>query len=270
MLAKVSDTARLDADLLIGDACGLKRDLIELALSEQLGESPARRLNELLARRAKGEPVAYLIAHKEFWSLPIRTTAGALIPRPETELLVERMVHRCRGIEKPRIADLGTGTGAVALAVATELADSQVVATDNCEQALRVAECNRVNLGISNIQLIQCDWLNGLAERRFDVIGANPPYIKQDDPCLKDPALGFEPRAALVGGTDGLECLRQVVETAKSRLVHGGWLIVEHGWEQGRSVRDLMCANRYEMVMTECDLAGNERVTEGRKPAGAS
>ena len=264
LLSKVSDTPQLDADILIADAGNVGRELLQIKQDINLESRHVQRLNELLSRRLVGEPVAYLTRVKEFWSLPIRVTHSTLIPRPDTELLVERMLHRARFINSVNIADLGTGSGAVALAVASELPDAAVIGTDTSPAALEVAKDNACELGINNTRFIACDWATTLPTSHFNVIGSNPPYVKDDDPCLNDSPLKFEPREALSGGKDGLASIRRIVQSVKMNLKQSGWLIIEHGWDQGASVRQIMEENGYDSIETNLDLSGNERVTEGQ------
>ena len=264
MLSGATETARLDADVLIASACGVQRDMLHIDTATRISALQAQRLGDLLRRRKHGEPVAYLTSVKEFWSIAMRAAPSALIPRPETELLVERIVERCVGTDAPRIADLGTGSGAVALAVASEVPNAQVIATDLCEDALRLAEDNRSALECDRVHFVACRWSTALGETCFDVIGANPPYIREDDPCLESATLSYEPRIALVGGADGLECITQIAETAHRHMNDSGWLVLEHGWDQGDGVRRLMKSCGYANVHTLRDLSGNERVTEGQ------
>jgi release factor glutamine methyltransferase len=220
----------------------------------------------LVARRVAGEPVAYLTGRRGFWSFDLTVTPATLIPRVETELLVELALARLPRDREPRIADLGTGSGAIALALAHERPRARVVATDASDAALAVARDNAIALGIDNIDLRRGDWLAALSGERFDLIASNPPYIASDDPHLGVGDLRHEPAAALASGCDGLDAIRVIVRDAPAHLVTDGWLLLEHGLEQGRAVRDLLHAAGFVDVATEHDLEGRDRVTLGRMP----
>lgn len=197
--------------------------------------APARaRFEALLARRQAGEPVAYLLGRQGFWSLELEVSPATLIPRPETELLVELALARLPAGQSLRVADLGTGSGAIALALARERPQAHVVATDASAEALTVARRNAARLGLGRVEFRDGDWLVPLAQERFDLIASNPPYIEQDDPHLAQGDLRFEPPAALASGADGLDAIRVIVRDAGRHLHPGGWLLLEHGWNQAR------------------------------------
>jgi release factor glutamine methyltransferase len=218
----------------------------------------------LVARRVAGEPVAYLTGRRGFWSFDLAVTPATLIPRVETELLVDLALARLPQDRELRIADLGTGSGAIALALAHERPRTHVVATDASDAAVAVARGNGDALGIDNIEFRRGDWLAPLAGERFDLIASNPPYIASDDPHLGAGDLRHEPMAALASGRDGLDAIRVIVRDAPAHLVAGGWLLLEHGLEQGRAVQDLLGAAGFVDVATEHDLEGRDRVTLGR------
>lgn len=260
------DSPRLDAEVLLGGA----RRCSRAALFRDRDEAPAAEVIELylrwVAERARGVPVAYLVGRREFWSLDLEVTAATLIPRPETELLVERALPLIGDRTGIRVADLGTGSGALALAIASERPAVSVVATDSCEAALAVAARNAARLGIRNVSFRQGNWYGPLAALVFDVIVSNPPYVRAGDPHLREGDPRFEPETALVGGADGLEAIREIVANGGSHLAPGGSLAVEHGQEQGAAVRELMIAAGYRDVLTYRDLANRERATFGRRP----
>ena len=230
-------------------------------------EAAAReRFEALLARRAAGEPVAYLTGTQGFWSLDLRVTPATLIPRPETERLVELALARLPADAPCRVADLGTGSGAIALAIARERPMAAVVATDASKAALAVAVANAQRNGIDNTWFRRGDWCEALGRDRFDLIASNPPYIALADPHLDQGDLRHEPPDALASGDDGLDAIRRIVRDAPAHLAPAGWLLLEHGWDQGQAVRALMAAAGFVEVGTEPDLEGRDRVSLGRRP----
>ena len=263
-LAVISQTSRLDADLLLSSALQIDRHILDVQSERVLNEEELAVVREFVSRRLNGEPMSYITGFKEFWSLQIRVSPVVLVPRPETELLVERVLQAAGNFVSPRIADLGTGSGAVSLALASELPNSSILATDISEDALRIAQKNQNFLGFGNIGLIASNWFGALQNHCFHIICSNPPYIEEDDPCLNDPAIRHEPRQALVGGADGLESIQQIVESAGHYLVNHGWLLLEHGWNQGSAVRAFMKVAGLERVTTFRDIGGYERITEGQ------
>ena len=224
----------------------------------------ARRFESLLARRAGGEPVAYLTGRRGFWTFELQVGPATLVPRPETERLVELALERVPAGVACDIADLGTGSGAIALALARERPLARVVATDASADALAVARANAVSLGIGNVGFLQGDWLAPLAGRRFYMVASNPPFIALDDPHLGVGDLRHEPASALASGRDGLDAIRTIARDAPAHLSRGGWLLLEHGWTQGAAVRALLAAAGFEEVATGQDLERRDRVTFGR------
>ncbi len=225
----------------------------------------AARFRELVARRASGEPVAYLLGYRGFWTLNLRVTPDTLIPRPETELLVEQALERLDPAADVRVADLGTGSGAIALAIAAERPQGRVVATDRSEAALAVARDNAVAHGLGGrVAFRQGDWFAPLAGERFDLVASNPPYIADGDPHLARGDLRHEPPSALSSGADGLDAIRILVADAPSHLEPGGWLLLEHGFDQGPAVRALLDAAGFVEVATVQDLERRDRVSLGR------
>jgi release factor glutamine methyltransferase len=220
----------------------------------------------LIARRAAGEPLAYLTGEREFWSLPLQVTPDVLVPRPETELLVERALAllpaRTAGAEAIRVVDLGTGSGAIVLALAAERPQWTLTATDRSLAALTVARANAQRLGLGGIEFRGGSWFEPLEGRRFEAIIANPPYIAADDAALA--ALRHEPAEALTPGPGGLEALRQLIAQAPAHLERGGWLLLEHGADQAAAVAAALVAAGYARVGCHRDLAGRDRVTEAQ------
>jgi release factor glutamine methyltransferase len=218
----------------------------------------------LVERRFAGEPVAYIIGRRGFWSFDLEVTPATLIPRPETELLVELALARLPHAAGASVADLGTGSGAIALAIAHERPHARVVATDASADALTVAQHNALRLAIGNVTFAQGDWLTPLAGQNFNLIVSNPPYIEAADPHLGQGDLRFEPPAALASGSDGLDAIRRIVGDAREHLEVGGWLLFEHGWNQGEAARALLLAAGYAEAMTVQDLEQRDRVSGGR------
>lgn len=266
VLTALSPTARLDAQVLLAHACGLTREALIARRAKPITAQQRARFEALLARRAAGEPVAYLTGTREFWSLELCVTPDTLIPRPETELLVERALSRIPLDAAWRVADLGTGCGAVALALARERPRARLLATDVSPAALAVARRNVERLEMANIELRQGDWLQALGGERLEVIVSNPPYVTSGDPCLYTGELRFEPLVALAGGPDGLDAIRRIAFHARRHLVPGGWLLLEHGADQRAAVARLLRQYGYTDISCYRDLAGRDRVSEARRP----
>lgn len=254
-----------DARWLLAHAAGRSQTWLFTHARDQAPLDVAARFEALVARREAGEPVAYLTGVRGFWGLDLAVSPATLIPRPETELLVELALARVPAADA-RVADLGTGSGAVALAIARERPDASVLASDASAEALDIARTNAAVLGLSQVRFVQGDWYASLASTRFDVIASNPPYIEDADPHLAQGDLRFEPASALASGVDGLDAIRVLAAGALAHLVPGGWLLVEHGLEQGAAVRALFADAGLCEVDTERDLEARERVTMGRAP----
>ena len=258
-----SESPRRDAEILLGFVTGRTRTFI-LAFGETaLADDELTRLDALLARRVQGEPVAYLTGQREFWSLPLEVSAATLIPRPDTECLVEQALARLPAAPC-RILDLGTGTGAIALALACERPDCQVTALEVIPEAVALARRNAQRLGIDNVTVLQSHWFSALTDARFSLIVSNPPYIDGDDPHLTQGDVRFEPKSALVAPDAGLADLDAIITGARRFLENDGWLLVEHGWRQGGAVRELFTRAGYHGVETCRDYGGNERLTLGQ------
>ncbi|PLR39183.1 peptide chain release factor N(5)-glutamine methyltransferase [Chimaeribacter coloradensis] len=258
-----SDSARRDAEILLGHVTGRARTFI-LAFGETLlSDAEHARLEALLARRVQGEPVAYLIGRREFWSLPLAVSPATLIPRPDTECLVEEALARLPHTAC-RVLDLGTGTGAIALALASERPQDQVTGVDRQPEAVALAQQNAATLGITNVQFLTGSWFAPVAGARFDLIASNPPYIDAADPHLAEGDVRFEPASALVAEEQGMADLRHIIGDAPGFLVPGGWLLLEHGWQQAAAVRACLAARGFSDVATRQDYGGNDRITFGR------
>jgi len=277
-----SDTAQIDAELLLGAALGATRAGLYAWPERLLSPSEQSRFEALLERRILGEPVAYILGEREFWSLRLRVTPAVLIPRPETELLVETALNLAAGTLGSvgagfarehsgavlRVADLGTGSGAIALALASERPHWQIVATDQSISALQVASDNALRLGIHNVSFRQGSWCDALPAGLFDIILSNPPYIDPQDSHLTQGDLRFEPVTALAAAEQGLADLRAICHEAPRHLVPEGWLLLEHGFEQGQAVSQLLTDAGFIGVRTLTDLAGLPRMTLGSFAGG--
>ena len=259
------DEARLDAEVLLLHVLGRGRAWLFAHADDALDPAHALAYEALVVRRAFGVPVAHLTGEREFWSLALKVTPDTLIPRPETERLVELALERLPA-GACDIADLGTGTGAIALALAHERPDARVLATDTSAAALSVARENARKLNRLNMEFALGDWCGALGARRFDLVVSNPPYIEIADAHLEQGDLRYEPIGALASGDDGLDAIRRIATDAPAHLVGGGWLLLEHGWRQGAAVRKLLIGLGYAAVETWLDLAGHDRVTGGRRP----
>jgi release factor glutamine methyltransferase len=258
---------RAEAELLLLHAVQQQRSWLFTHADDVLGMDVQTAYAELLERRARGEPVAYITGSRGFWSLDLEVTPATLIPRPETELLVELALERLSRDSACAVADLGTGSGAVALALASELPLCRVTATDASAAALEVARRNTARLGIGNVAFVQGDWMAPLGDARFELIVSNPPYIESDDAHLARGDLRFEPVTALASGRDGLDDIRRIVVSARGHLAPGGWLLFEHGWNQGDAARALLHQAGYDDVFTAQDLEQRDRVSGARNPA---
>ena len=221
--------------------------------------------DELLQRRLQGEPVAYILGEREFFGLNLKVTPATLIPRPDTELLVELAVQRIPAQDHCAVLDMGTGTGAIALAIAQACPQAEVLACDASAAALAVAQENAQNLCIQNVTFMQSDWFAALGIQQFMLIVSNPPYIAEGDPHLARGDVRFEPVSALVSGADGLDDIRHIINKSSSHLLPGGWLLLEHGYDQAERVRSFLHDAEFDNVFSACDLAGIERVSGGRK-----
>jgi release factor glutamine methyltransferase len=257
-------TPDLDAELLLVHILGTSRARLRSHPEESASDAQSKRYIALIERRATGEPLAYVIGRRDFWSLRLTVTPAVLVPRPETELLVERALA-LRHEEFGRVVDLGTGSGAIALTLASERPGWQVAATDVSEEALAIARSNAESLDLKRVQFLLGSWFEPLVGRTFDLIVSNPPYIAEDDPAMQDPALRHEPRGALTPGGDGMASLRAIIDAAPDYLERDGWLLLEHGSDQAAEVTRELVARGLRHVRSHRDLAGHERMTEAQR-----
>lgn len=260
-----SDSARLDAEVLL--ACVLKRTRSWLyAWPDFIPALPEQHLYmEFIRQRQEGTPVGYLTGRKEFWDMELEVNDEVLIPRPETETLVETALEKLGDQPQARIADLGTGTGAIALALAGEKQGWRITATEISLKALALAQKNAKKFQIENVEFVEGDWIVPLGEEQYDAILSNPPYVDVDDPHLKQGDLRFEPSHTLISADNGLADIRKIVTGSPHNLKPGGWLMVEHAYNQGEAVRKIFTEAGLTEIETVRDLSGNERVTIGRK-----
>jgi release factor glutamine methyltransferase len=257
-------TPDLDAELLLIHTFGTTRARLRSHPETPAGETERKRYAALIERRASGEPLAYIIGRKDFWSLQLTVTPAVLVPRPETELLVERVLA-LRPDKFGRAVDLGTGSGAIALSLAKERPEWLITATDVSEDALTVARANAAALSLERVLFLQGSWFAPLSGRTFDIIVSNPPYVAADDPAMRDPALRHEPQGALSPGADAMASLRAIIQAAPEYLERDGWLLLEHGATQAPEVARELVASGLRHVRSHRDLAGHERMTEAQR-----
>ena len=260
-----SPTARLDAELLLAAALGKSRSYLHTWPEKIVSSESALTFAEYLLRRRAGEPVAYILGQQGFWNLDLEVAPHTLIPRPDTELLVETALALLPA-SPAKVLDLGTGSGAIALALASERAAWHVTAVDRVLEAVALAERNRQRLQLENVNVFTSHWFSALADQRFDLIISNPPYIAAGDVHLAEGDVRFEPESALVAGADGLDDIREIIAASVQHLNAGGWLMLEHGYDQASAVRELLLAAGYAQVESRKDLGGHERITLGRLP----
>ena len=252
-----------EARLLVAFALGVGRVHVVAHAEEDVGRDAAHAIEALFARRRAGEPIAYLTGEREFFGLSLRVTPAVLIPRPETELVVEQALAAIAGRASPRVLDLGTGSGAIAVAIAHARPDAEVWASDASADALEIARENAARHGV-RIRFVRGEWFGALVGERFDLIASNPPYVAHGDPHLREGDLPFEPEVALLGGPDGMDSLRHIAAAAREHLLPGGWLVLEHGHDQGERCRELLAEKGYSDVEDLRDLAGLPRVCRGK------
>jgi release factor glutamine methyltransferase len=261
-----SPTARLDVELLLAAALGKPRSFLHTWPERIVSTEAAQAFDGFLKRRRTGEPVAYILGQQGFWNIDLEVATHTLIPRPETEMLVETALELLPSAIPHRLLDLGTGTGAIALSLAKDRPQWSVTAVDRVDEAVELAERNRQRLHLDNAQVMRSHWFSAVEGQRFDLILSNPPYIASNDPHLVEGDVRFEPSSALVSGTDGLDDLRLIVSQAPAHLEAGGWLLLEHGYDQGPAVRELLNRHGFEQIQTRRDLGDHERITFGRVP----
>ncbi|NWA05236.1 peptide chain release factor N(5)-glutamine methyltransferase [Pseudomonas gingeri] len=258
-----SPTARLDAELLLAAALGKSRSYLHTWPEKIVSSEAALAFSGFLQRRRGGEPVAYILGQQGFWKLDLEVAPHTLIPRPDTELLVEAALELLPATPG-KVLDLGTGSGAIALALASERPAWRVTAVDRVLEAVALAERNRQRLGLDNATVLSSHWFGALEGQRFDLIISNPPYIASADPHLAQGDVRFEPASALVAGADGLDDLRLIIAQAPTYMEHDGWLMLEHGYDQADAVRELLSAQGFSEVHSRTDLGGHQRISLGR------
>lgn len=258
-----SDSPKRDAEILLGYVTQRTRTYLIAFNETVLSSDELAQLSQLLTRRIKGEPIAYLVGEREFWSLPLKVSPATLIPRPDTECLVEKALEKLSP-EPTRILDLGTGTGAIALAMASERPDCHIIGVDFQAEAVALAQENATNLALNNTEFMESCWFSSLSGYQFGMIISNPPYIDENDEHIHQGDVRFEPLTALVAGKNGFADIEIIIETARQFLTDNGWVLLEHGWQQGESVRNIFIDKGYCCVETFRDYGGNERVTVGR------
>lgn len=271
-LMGTGDSAQLDAEVLLAHALECSRTYLRTWPEKLLSSEQQTQFQQFISRRAAGEPIAYITGKREFWDMTLQVTPDTLIPRPETEHLVELALEKIPLESRWQIADLGTGCGAIALAIARERPQCKIFASDKSTAALTVAQNNASHLGIKNISFIEGDWFEAFSnqqeeqqiEQRFEMIVSNPPYIHPDDQHLDQGDLRFEPTQALRSKPDGLADIQAISNTAREYLVSPGWLILEHGYDQGAAVKNIFETLGYSQVSTIEDLAKNERISIGK------
>jgi len=260
-----SPTARLDAELLLAAALGKSRSYLHTWPEKIVSSESALPFAEYLLRRRAGEPVAYILGQQGFGNLDLEVAPHTLIPRPDTELLVETALALLPA-SPAKVLDLGTGSGAIALALASERAAWHVTAVDRVLEAVALAERNRQRLQLENVNVFTSHLFSALADQRFDLIISNPPYIAAGDVHLAEGDVRFEPESALVAGADGLDDIREIIAASAQHLNAGGWLMLEHGYDQAAAVRQLLQDAGFAQVESRKDLGGHERITLGRLP----
>ena len=258
-----SPTPRLDAELMLAHALGKSRSYLHTWPERELDAPQLERYQAAITRRQAGEPVAYILGQQGFWSLELEVAAHTLIPRPDTELLVETVLALLPATPAA-LLDLGTGTGAIALALASERPAWLLTGVDRVSEAVALAERNRARLKLSNASFAESHWFSALVGQRFQLIVSNPPYIAVDDRHLAEGDVRFEPSSALVAGADGLDDIRLIIQQAPGYLEAGGWLLLEHGFDQAVAVRELLSARCFSAVESRRDLGGHERISLGR------
>lgn len=264
-LSAAAENASLEAEILLAHTISASRSFLFAHAADQLTEQQLQQFNHYLTRRGQGEPIAYITGSKEFWSLNLNVSPDTLIPRPETEFLVEEALRLFEyKTQSIKVADLGTGSGAIALAIASERPTWEIFATDISAKALRIASKNAHELGINNISFCEGSWCTALPCSNFDMVISNPPYIALNEWEDYAAGLAYEPITALVSGEDGLDAIREISQEAKAYLKPGGYLLIEHGFLQGPSVCKIFAQDGYERIRTIQDLAEHERVTVGQ------
>ncbi len=266
-LEPVSDSPRLDTEILLKHASGLSDTQLITRDNEPLNDDTILKMNTLLRARSEGSPIAYLTGEREFYALKLKIDQHVLIPRPETELLVDIALDLVRNKAAPDILDLGTGSGAIALAIADNAITAKLVAIDIDDNALKIAAHNAQRHHVRNITFLSSNWYSKLENERFDLIVSNPPYIDPQDPHLKQGDVRFEPEHALISADRGRADIKQIIALAPGYLNSSGWIALEHGYDQGEIIRELLSAQGFDSIKTVKDLNQHDRVTSGHWPA---
>lgn len=262
-LAGLSDSADLDTALLLCHCLNRSRSYLYSWPERVLTASEFKQFQALFTRRLAGEPIAHILGSRDFWSLTLAVSPVSLIPRPDTECLVERALEIICELSQPQVLDLGTGTGAIALALASERSDAQLLGVDYLPEAVALAESNRLALGLSNVCFQQSNWFAELPRTQYHLIVSNPPYIDSDDPHLFEGDVRFEPRSALVAADGGMADIKHIVQVAPDYLLAGGVLLLEHGFQQADAVRQVLASRGFSDIDSRRDYGGNERITMG-------
>lgn len=266
-LGSISCSSRLDSEILLAFCLQRDRSYLMTWPERVLNEHEIDCFHDLVRRRLQPQPIAYLVGSREFYSIPLATTPDTLVPRPETEMLVDKVLELVEDIDQPNILELGTGTGAIALAIKRHSDHSQVTATEVSPAALAVARDNACQQAL-DIQFIESDWYQSVPHQRlFDVVVSNPPYIAADDPYLRLGDLPAEPQQALCSGPNGLEALQPIIVGGLEFLANNGWMVLEHGYQQGTAVAEILVDNGYENITLYKDFNDLERMTVARKPS---
>lgn len=264
ILSSISESPRLDAEILMGLVLRKPRSHLLAWPENQLTPQDSANFEALVRRRFSGEPIAYITGIREFWSIPLRVSPEVLIPRPETELLVEKALARIPDEDDIQVLDLGTGCGAIALALAREKPGCFITGVDVSPDALRLARLNRKALGVENVEFLESNWFDAVRGRKFHVVVSNPPYVINRDEFLMKGELRFEPAEALAAGDEGMDCIEEIIDRAHNYIVRQGWMLIEHGEAQARVVRRLLEKQRYYDICCYQDDAEHDRVTECR------
>ena len=262
-LAALSDSADLDTALLLCHCLNKPRSYLYSWPERELTTAEYAQFHALFGRRLQGEPIAHILGHRDFWSLHLAVSPASLIPRPDTECLVERALEIIQAQHNPHILDLGTGTGAIALALASERPDAHILGVDCVAEAVVLAESNRAALGLNNARFQPSDWFAALAAKQYQLIVSNPPYIDPDDPHLLAGDVRFEPRSALVAADGGMADIKHIVQMSPDYLCSGGALLLEHGFQQADAVRQILAERGFSDIGGRRDYGGNERITWG-------
>lgn len=259
-----SATPAREAEWLLAHVTGQSHSALRLNYAQHLTTAQAQHLNALFARRLNGEPLAYVLGNQPFWTLHLKVNSSVLIPRPDTELVVERALHHLLPNASGHVLELGTGSGAIALSIAAERPALNILATDYSNAALTIAQENAALNHINTVTFLHSNWFSDIPAQPFTAILSNPPYIAEGDPAVDDSVRKFEPHIALFSEDQGLAALKHIIENAPQYLAENGWLILEHGWQQAANVRELLESNGFSSVASHADLAGHLRVTEGQ------